>query len=479
MKALSIHSPLHQAAAPRSPEDGSLSGATGHSHGEPAADSRRAVERCQALSLALCLGGLLVLSGCRAGGGDLLPGVSGVDGLGDLKPSLGVDLANVQGLVLAAAPASAQHPLTATVAGAGTTSPNSPQAPRQVLHALLASGELQEVTASTNPDANPLALYDTPKYLLVAYQGVFHQGTPCRLVPIRKSDGAMFCVDASISTDMNVGQWEDRPVQTDGSGEVLFVLDKKLSKIDLRDPEHPLETVLATSDNGSPYLWRMVVNDDGDVLLGEGDALRLYLASGELQPITGRRVSCPTRGPRTDNTSFYFIYDEAPLQGEVHHLAKRPDGRFEEQPYAALSSLPNGCHSFYRMEDRVLIKSIVPGATFVELINPSRSPASKTVPLSGGSPSSVNLIPSGATLIAWSQESISRYELASEATQLLLAPGTYRLSSLDVGSGGELSFSGTRLADGARVLGSVSAQGTTVSVVNERAPEVRSIVRIR
>lgn len=401
----------------------------------------------------------------------------------DLKKSLGLALSSTQGFIISPRLAASHSPLQQ---GA------DPQT-QQALYAIDASGTLTEVqvTEDAHATVTPLAIYDTPKFVLFVYEGVTFQGKPCRLIPVRKSDGAMFCVDRKPTTDINQN-FGNPPVQTDASGDLIFVMGDTsgggvyhtLSRLDMA-ANPPTETALI-ADSDAFLAYNMIVNGQGDALVGtannsSGTSLKVYPRTGDVQSVFGRTAGCLSRNVVGDETGFVFEGLNATGDTGVYRLDRQADGTYAQSLYAATAALTvNGCRAFVRTADRVYVHGVAPSATFGEMVNPSAMPTQRTIP---GVPSIADVIARGEFLYAYGNDEagngqVVKYRLDDGTVTTLLGGGEYRIGKLDVSGSGDVTFSGTRNSDGVPIIGNLTTGATQVQVLTQNAPQVTQIARI-
>jgi len=203
----------------------------------------------------------------------------GPDQIGDLKSRLEVDLSTTKGFVI----------------GENTlrVGPGAPVSDNTLL-AIDSSGELIPVAVSTSEEESVLSVRDTLKYVVLEYEGVRWQGRKCPVVLLRKSDSALFCVETALTRMTNTETPLAPLVQTDSSGDLLFLVTDGvgsggLTKLDMTDAAVPTQTELFKSSD-EEGIWRMLVNSRGDALVAlSSNALRLYRSDGQVQNLTGRR----------------------------------------------------------------------------------------------------------------------------------------------------------------------------------------------
>jgi hypothetical protein len=371
-----------------------------------------------------------------------------------MKDNLGVSFSSIRGLAIGAAASSND-------AGVGTGG--------QQLLTLDASNQLQPVDLTTAGSGSPLALHDTPKFVLIEVAGVTHEGQTCASVLVRKSDSALFCVPVAPTSS---GMGNVARVQWGATGDIVT--------LDSRNVLHRLEAVgdtlqMTTLRFDGAELVNFAVNSAEDVMVNlrqdNGTIVRVYPRSGAPLFVTANRESCVFPGP-VGSRDFYLGLGWSD-RTTADRVVGREDGTYSEPAnvWAAGSSVWNDCGVIYRDQSRLIVRA---STQLLELVNPSGTPRVLSVPMQ---------VARGGAFFDWGQDSqgrafVTRYDLPDLAPVELLKAAPYRLGKVDVGPTGEVSFVATRLADGVRVVGTIRDGTLSVSDLAQSQPEIVTLVRI-
>jgi hypothetical protein len=412
-----------------------------------------------------------------------------------MRANLGIDFSQVKGFVLAPSSAHAGHMLVGRQ-GTGTTPPND-------LFALNADGSLTVVSVVEDGDggsstststAHPLAIYDTVKYTLFRYENVRFQGNACMTVAARKSDAALFCINAWVDENSPDGIYFNA-ADSDAGGDQVYLFNGRdgIFQLDFANTPATLSTIFDGKTDGKPVA--MAVNADGDLLLsfmtsdsGPKQA-RLYKAAGGQVNVSGTEIGCLTEGLDGDAANFYYTAANPNATAKVQKRTKATD--FAETTYyddsAGTIGIP-GCFGANVMVKRngiiyVTKKATVSGGPFnyfVELVN-GATPIRHDVP---GVQSLKGIFGYDGGLVlhatyANGDDSLIRFEVPSLNQTTILAPGAYSITKVGVSPSGEVTFGGRDLSNNARILGNIAAGTSTVTVVpQDFAGDVQQIQRI-
>lgn len=425
-------------------------------------------------------------------GGDDGPGGGGGPFEPELKPNLGVDLANVSGFVIA--------PVTFQNSAASFAEEVIDQ-----LFTLNADGSLTIVTVVTTVDgdgthsntttqrARPRHVFDSPKYLLIAYDNVRYQGQECFSVAVRKADAALFCVPLIVHPPDLQGQYSPT-VAADASGDVLTVdAFERLVTLDFSAAAGPTQTVIAdTMSDG--FVRATVTNPDGDIAVelspnAQGSNTRVYRKSGGFMSF-GMNGDCLTTGVGADATSFYVTRRESGgIWFELFKLTKTGTMFAETKIYSDTNravdipscqlggSMARSASSIYVPSDG---QGQGPRNFFVELVNPTGQPVRHDVPAMTTVDSLYGYDAGLVVLGADGNGNSILQRWSAGAFTTVLDAGEYVITSLSVTPSGEITFGGRRAADNARIVGTVAAGSTEVTIVPQMfAGDVVQIQRIQ
>jgi hypothetical protein len=372
-----------------------------------------------------------------------------------MKDNLGVGFSNIRGLAIGASAPS-------TGAGAATV------AQRQ-LFTIDSNNQLQPVELTTAGSGDPSAIYDTPKFVLIVVAGVTNQEQPCASVLVRKSDSALFCVPAAPAEPgvrkVDRVQWGTTgDLVTFDSGNVLHRLEATADSLQL-----------TTLRFDGAELVNFAVNAVDDVMVNlrqdNGTVIRVYPRSGAPLFITARNESCVYPGPAGSRD--YYLALGWSDRTTVDRVVGRADGSYAEPAnlWTQGPSVWDDCGVVFRDTSRLLVRA---STRLLELVNPSGTPRELSVPMK---------VARGGALFNWGQDSegrafVTRYELPELTPVQLLEAAPYRLGKVDVSPSGEVTFVATRLADGARVVGTLRSGTLTVAELASSQPELVTLVRI-
>lgn len=418
-------------------------------------------------------------------------GRSDGQGSGELRQNLGMDLAKVAGFVVtrgaaaATSGAAAYHPQDDGALDGGAASQ---------LYALHDDGSLTVVTVTGDADAGtsssteqPLAVFSTPLYVIIAYLGVQHGQDRCNFVAARKQDGALYCVTAP-----NTGftQYEQRGaaygslVQSDATGHLVWINhDSGVTLVDFTNPDAVAQTTPAGTEASNPSgppdgPFGLAVNHAGDALVTDinpAHFTRVFFPGGGFFNVSDAMENCLMAGPAASPDGFVYTTDGPTT---IVKLAKAGATTFTKTAIASsefidcpAGAVQAGAHLF---------------------LTTSTPPANRLLDVAGDPPQAiavdglVKLHQVGACgeqlFILGADESgnggIVRADLGSLAFTTLVAPGAYALTTMAVSPGCEVTFYGQRAADGAFILGTILAGSDAVTVDATGFPAVTQIERI-
>ena len=409
---------------------------------------------------------------------------AGGGGPPQLKANLGIDLATVKGFVIA--PVANPNPAR----GAGVADPTIAQ-----LFTLNADGSLTTVTVVTTIDGDgeassssssmnegPTAVFDTRNFVLIGFNHVEYQGSSCGMVAARKSDSALFCIPVLAP---NGPETYLPTVDSDATGQYIAVLSREsLYVLDFASGSGPAQsTLIDNGTDGSASLF--VMSSRGDVLatvrpqmMGSGFA-RIYRRSGGFSN-HGDATGSYTSGIGDDAANFYYVVNIAG-GGAGYYLHKLTfNGATYDDSVIFDDSAGIVGLATLRSENASLVKSggiiyqaRIKGGSgagawnyFVELVNggtPVRHTATTITTIEKLHAFNSGLVIVGLDPIGNSM--LVRWLPAGDSYTTVLAPGEYSISKTSVAAAGEITFAGRRLADNARIVGTIAAGTSTVTVV--------------
>lgn len=284
------------------------------------------------LFISLVMAGLLLLA-CHHGDDD--DGAGGGDdsqnggGGQELKPNIGITMADVDGFVITTQGASK--------AGSSKALKDGSSDQTNELWSMGKDGSVQTVTVTQGEmppgeqGANPVAVFDTKTYVIFAYDFLTYNKINCNLVPVSKADGSMYCVDAGDSllpgeVDAQLdAYWQI--VEADATGNLVWEdHNEKIVQLDLTDPNHPTQSVQLSGDFGCDQ----AVNGAGDDLVScsgphPNDTFTRVLLKGggffnvaAYGTIGSPGVTCLAAGTQANPDDFYYlVHGEVPGNGST------------------------------------------------------------------------------------------------------------------------------------------------------------------
>jgi hypothetical protein len=315
----------------------------------------------------------------------------------------------------------------------------------------------------------PTGFYDTKSFILISYEGVYKGSKRCSIVPVRKSDGALFCLDLGISPKISDNYSEN--IQSNSSGTIIVInQDSGLSSLDLTDPNNPTVKEITSSKKGE-YIYDFSVNSDGDVLVQVGISniriTKVFNKNSGFEPFsTEHYTGCLINGVSGDESSFYFTeptnYGNTVLQKII-----KSNGKYIKETYSN-ANIFNTCinNSIAKIKDKIYINSYA--GSFLEAVNPSKKP----VKIKSNFSKITKIIPDDNHLIILginhlNSFGIERFNTTLNTFSQVLSPGEYTIASLSVSKSGVITFMGRRASDSARVLGTISKDSNKLTIVNQ------------
>ena len=345
-------------------------------------------------------------------------------------------------------------------------------------------GKTSSMTSSVSPDA----IFDTLKFTFFQYTGVTYQGKTCSLVAARKTDSALFCIEQKPFNNCGGAPNYWSMLSSDSTGNLIYLgTGNGFYRIDFTDASNPVQTTLVNySSDGTVCGW--TANSSGDVLANldtpatrpQVDTLRIYRRSGGFQAIANVEGGCVVNGVGADDVNFYYTKASTTSGGGVIVRKLTQGTTFADTAYYDDGSKTIGIGScgigrgsrvsvgsLIKTSDKIFMANDSASAFFIELINGS-TPVKRTVAdFSTGSVSSIFPYSGGMVILGVNSTSATglvRYETTGPVFTTLLAPGTYAVTKVSVGTSGEVTFAGQRASDGVRVIGTIPAPPAAVSV---------------
>jgi len=423
-----------------------------------------------------------LFTGCRSSGTS-----NGGGSSTELRANLGLDFSNVAGFIIA----SGSRATPAEQGDDGGAQPNQ-------LYALGKDDSLTVVTvtelsdggsSSTSQTVEPLAVLDTTALLFLAFENVTHEGALCSLIAASKSDGALFCITDGPPPTVFLGGWAPpygASIASDATGDLVWSdLPNQLVRYQLDDGGLTSSQPLGSA--GDPEA--QAVNSDGDDLIVSGDVgsqaayTRVMLADGGIADVSALAAMCVVAGPASDAEAFYYLLNVGPTSDDAQwvRLAKTSSTVFTPNVLGVVGWADCG-------------EGLVSTSTHFFLTGDVESRAAQVVDIVGGTATRLTVeafVGGTISRIAGYEDALFilgtdstgssglvEYEIATGTFTTLLAPGAYNITTMDVSSGGEVTFFGQRESDGAMVLGNLPAGATTPTIISTGLPGVTQIQRI-
>lgn len=446
-----------------------------------------------------------------------------------LKKNIGLDMATVAGFTLVPAASAGQAPRTFEAQDGGSGCSSGPDGCLD-LYALTSTGAVVAVSliedtlhGPNGPDWVPLpsSIYDTKNFVLFVYShgslNISGLNRSCGMVALQKSTGDLFCSDDSVQ-NCPMSEWcnaiaTEKMVQHGDDPNVLFTIanipnSSAFTKLDFSDPVSAVATRLLEG-NSEAITTNFVVNAAGDALVTlmpngtNFHDLRIYRAQGgfkNLKQFSGQL--CTFAGPGTDAASFYVVTPPANMMtlpdpafsNQIWRVSLTASGDVTMTSYApaaaaGLSLQPCWQVSQAATRDRHFIAFFSSGQgpteaaknQFAEVVNAAASPKNHTIVTMSAITRLYacenELFLKGRDVSG--NDQIVRYYPDAETYETVVASDEYTVANVAVSKQCELTFSGRRAADNARIIGNVPAGSGEVTIVTkELSGDVKQIVRI-
>lgn len=404
----------------------------------------------------------------------------GSSGSAVMKTKIDVDLTGVQAFLIGA-----KNSAGALLAGDEGEGPSDSLV--EEIYAVNKDGTLTIVqiydiegdVTTTTASHNPKSMNNTQKYTLFSYDGVnAPDGRNCRSVALRKSDGALFCIETSANTSPDY----NGAVKAGESGERIFINTNAegLWVLDFTTPEPTLKLMVDPDADGS--VQSFAVNKDGDVILSLRSltgslSVKIYLADGGFQNVLASEGECLTEGVGDDRNNFYYLkYANANTTSYTVQKMTKEAGKFIESIHfddSAGTVGIRGCvsgGSLAKTGSKIFFLQGSIGGTnsnfFVELINGGTPVVhnvegfAKVERLAGYDQ---GLIVQGTD--AQGNAGVKRFRIEGDLFSDILKPGDYTIGKLSASGDGAATFSGRRAADNSRIVGNVTGDDSEVKII--------------
>ncbi len=354
--------------------------------------------------------------------------------------------------------------------------------------------------ASDNPASTSL-MFNSPRYVFFQYDGLYQpinglgNSKQCVLVGVRKSDGKLACISSSPRCDANnvcnVYVYKSQ-VKVNPSGDMLFMVlgDGGLNKVDLSNPENPLETSVFThaslGDASVP-----IVNASNDIMVtintqsgGAGVTTKIFSSNGQTYTIPGsdqiNHISCSFSGNGDSGSNFYYVYlDQSSTKFSYILMARNTDGTFTSRTLytenVGTGVLGANCTNIVYQGPRIFgLNSFNPGnpsfpGNSVLMEYPTSSGSISHYALDSAFPVKTDLqaFSGGLVILGTTSDGkksgIEVFDTTTNVVTTVLPPSQFFIKSMSVSSNGDISFVGVRLTDNANALGKLSITSNVLS----------------
>ena len=460
------------------------------------------------VKLALIFLSVIILTACGGGGGG--GATSGSNVAAGISEYIGLNMATTQGFILAPSgtlTASLNQNFDKFLTIFGIKSAFA-QSNTNTIYSLNSDNSITEVNISTvvttdqktglttttkntkTVNISVIGVFDTLNYIFLSYSGLYRaDGKSCGVVPVRKSDGALFCL--SINMDSVSPLQSD--LQTDLTGNTVYIRGPLgFYKVLLTDPTNPTVTKIRDALTES-VVNKFIVNPVGDVFLREQMTgvntrqIKILKSDGGFQNIaTNDSANCFSTGINGDTSSFYFsdYMNGGVYTGNSLYKLTKNIGQFQQSLLYTDTNSSLGlsfqlCSSTVNSGSKVYF--IAMGSdSFVEAVN-GATPLKFSPP---GMTSLTNIYGyNGGLVIIGTDISgnsiISKFDTTTHAFLQMLTPGEYSINFISVNKYGDISFAGNRASDGLKILGNINKTTNSVSIVNSTLQNMpQSILRL-
>lgn len=356
-----------------------------------------------------------------------------------------------------------------------------------------------QVTQGISPLVQPQAIFSTPNYVVFGYLGVTHEGISCDLIPVRRSDGAMFCVPMAGGYMSN---WNLVQVEA-GGPHSLFIKRAGLYRLDL-DGEQPIKTILIPAISELPpnepreeWPIEIATTPQGDLAvvvefsasIGARYAVRVYGANGTTGAKVGVRPGCLVSGLPGSEDNFYFLDRDFSDEVKTAAYELAPDGGtyttrlFAPTVQYGVIDINNGCKVVHKTATKVFAQTGASPAHIYEIINDRREIDYVRVT---GRPSNIAFQVSYGDQFFFAGTNgadfvITAHNLTTEVSEVRLTTQDYfAISNLYIQVTGAIAFTARRVSDSKKVHVTLPADATTPTetVPEESAPEIIVLTRI-
>jgi len=394
-----------------------------------------------------------------------------------LKSNLGISFANIDSFIVGSGSVS-----SSSVKVSDVSSTDSSQ-----LYVVLSDNTLQQVSLADG-SYEVLGVVDTDTYTFFSVSGVTYNGTDCKLIPVRKSDGAMFCLDVNLHNNDN-NYFQNTSIQKVLSSDVFYVWtgntcldsDSSIIKLDLTDPNNATQsTPFNLSDRG---VRDFNINSSGDALVwsdGSTDGyIQVFKAGGgivNVQPYYNYSFAYLSSGAQgySHQDDFYLIISDLFFLPKTTNFVK-------ETVVGQSVSLACGLRDAIKLLGKSFL---LPGCTATAFYELAQDTGGVTVEHASAVITNVTGIYGVIDRIYvlgtddFGNGGVVYYDINDDTWTTVLTPGDYTVSKMQVNASGDVLFYGVRNSDGATVMGKVFSSGSLTIISENTDMNVQSIIRI-
>jgi hypothetical protein len=367
--------------------------------------------------------------------------------------------------------------------------------------------EVQVTESALYGFVQPRGVVDTPSYLFFMYEGVQYKGTPCSLIPVRKSDGVMFCVNMQMHCG-DEGLCPNNRLEATADGKFIYALlqGDKLSRLELNGIADSKQIEISSAASGG-LVSHILADNAGNVLAtvskdqqsSQTSDVRYYKAAGGFTNLA-RGLQNPGlfRGPGDGNTFYWLKTDWDGFGMGSPSVLSRVDTAADPATSAVvftdgsdLMSIANqygGFGTAVTASGTYVIRQSAGGMggggaanTIVEILNPAETP--RLIPTYGFAEinslrgCAEHLIVAGVD--TQGNDVIQRVYPSVPTFETLAATKDFVISKFAVDSACRITFGGRRASDNARIVGQIDPGQDEVKVVaKDLSADVTQILAI-
>ncbi|MBR6084394.1 MAG: hypothetical protein IKP61_02110 [Spirochaetales bacterium] len=359
-----------------------------------------------------------------------------------------------------------------------------------VLCKMKADGSVEEVAAQNDEG---IAYHYVPEQFFDAGQYIITRDSDGGVYLISKSDGTAYDMNEigvpvifrNNLGDSGNGSYEGRKsVFLDSQNRIYFVANSRVVRIDATDPEHVVAQFLTADQYRLSEVHEFCVSKNGDVLFSasvndspiSGEKLYLYKGVQGSTAIVSEHCRCLSFTGYDGEIYLQYIepgpegYQDDPMT--LKKLAVNESGEISYTTIGTtgLTSWYSGGYQWLYLAQMIIVlgnaNGQCPGVECIIYDNNTHT-VSSSIRDSLTTGTNVDIVGDvDRYFIAKGNGSILKVDPVNSTVETLLEAGTYDIGKLSP-SGGYLAFSGVRLSDSKKVLGSINTNDGTVTIEND------------